>query len=482
MGSRSPDAAGARDARNGLRQANWGAVWLVMLAVGGPLGLDRSPLGGALWAAPPPGRTAPPGGSSVRTRPPVGRGLGLPSQLGNSPANLAVDVVEVTDGPPLRGLLLQRTSRGDLVLVAEREWLRKAHPDLLRNLTEAERRGQPLVARELLDRLRAWRAEPALPDRLQSFLDAELRRGEAVLERWTAGPEEADVPPFVWVDLPAAKVRRWREAPARNRQIALLAWRENLAGVCTKTVPELDGELRQLGFQPESERINLADRLPLRRQSEREWQARRAILAYNQQQPLDFQGTATRLLRTGPEAPPANVAELLAEAWQAQLSQTVSDLLNPEAGATGARTPPFAVGALAKCRRLAQQLQLRGYRATAVRLDPVAGQSRVDSRFEVQLGPEEWVVVWQATRRPGSERATPAARQRLREDPQVRQVLDLLSQAGLAGDNAVDQALEVGLATQQMQQELDAEFGLFVGHYGLHAEGPPLFLPEPAGP
>jgi hypothetical protein len=31
-----------------------------------------------------------------------------------------------------------------------------------------------------------------------------------------------------------------------------------------------------------------------------------------------------------------------------------------------------------------------------------------------------------------------------------------------------------------MQQDLDAEFRLFLGHYGQHAEGPPLFLPEPA--
>jgi hypothetical protein len=228
--------------------------------------------------------------------------------------------------------------------------------------------------------------------------------------------------------------------------------------------------------------VNLSDRLPIRLQSEREWQARRAILCYTQQQSLDFQGTATRLLRTGPDAPAANASELLAEAMQSQLSQTLSDLLNPDAGGTTPRTPPFAEAALAKCRRQAQQLHVRAYRATAVQLDPAAGLARVDSRLDVLLGPQEWVTVWQTSRQPGNVRITPEARQRLREDPQVRRVLDLLAQGGLAGEDAVAQALDVGLATQQMQQDLDAEFRLFLGHYGVHPEGPPLFLPEPARP
>jgi hypothetical protein len=466
LGRPSPHRSGELRARSVARAAqsvSGNVLVLCLIAIAA----------GPLWAAPPGKRT-------TATTSQAGRGSATAPVAANNRASLAVDLVEVTDAPPWRGLILHRTARGDLVLVVEREWLRTAEPDRLRKLTELERRSQPVVYQELLDRLRVWRAEPALPARLQLFLDAELARGETRLARWAAGWPDEDGPPFVWVDLPAAQIRRVRGATAPHRQIALVAWRENLAGVCTRPALELAGELQQLGIQPESERVNLADQLPSRLQTDREWQARRAILGYTQQEPLDFQGTATHLIQTGPDAPAANAAQLLAEALQSQLSQTLADLLNPDAGGAAARPVSFAEAALAKCRRQAQQRQLRGFRATAVKLDAAAGQCRVESRFEVQLGPQEWGIAWQASHQGGNARATAEARQRLREDPQVRRVLELLGQAGLAGDDAVEQALDVGLATQQMQQDLDAEFRLFLGHYGQHAEGPPLFLPEPA--
>ena len=460
----------------GQRVLNWSLLLFLFALTAGPL-----------WAAPPKkGTSAPPSPAGRGARKaPAGMGPIVPIRpvapvAADGRATLAVDVVELADGPPVRGLILHRTSSGDLVLVVDREWLQTADPDRLRSLTQAERQLQPRAWRELVDRLRVWRSEPSLADRLQSFLDAELVRGEALLARWTTGWKDEDFPPFVWVDLPAQEIRRVRGATAGNRQIALVAWRENLAGVCTKTAVDLAGELNQLGIQPDSERVNLADRLPPRLQTENEWQARRAVLGYIHQQSLDFQGTASQLMQTGPGAPAASAGELLAAALQSQLSQAFSELLNPEFGERGSRSAPFTEGALARCREKAHQLTLRGYRATAVHLDATAGQTRVESRFEVRLGPGEWVIAWQGSRQGGPARATPEARQRLREDPQVGRVLDLLAQAGLAGDDAVERALEAGLATQVLQQDLEAEFRLFLGHYGLHAEGPPLFLPEAA--
>ena len=393
--------------------------------------------------------------------------------------DLAVDVVELTDGSLVRGLVLHRNRRGDVFVAVEREWLQGAHSHLLHTLEAEEAQTVPQAWKELHERLKQWRAEPGLSAKLQSFLDSELNRAHQARDRSGVSPDAVAAPQFVVLESPTHGLRSIRLTSPHHRQIALLAWRENLADVSLRKPGSLEQELRQLGFEPAAERVNLSDRLTVRRQSDREWQARRAILGYTQQQSLDFQGTATRLLRTGPNAPVANAAELLAEALQAQLSQTLSDLLNPESGGTPARVPPFAESVLANCRREAGRMQLAGYRATAVQLEGATGQSRVDSRFDVRLGPQEWVTAWQAGRQSGSVRTTPEARQRLREDPQVRRVLDLLAQGGLADDDGVAKALDIGLATQQMQQELDAEFRLFLGHYGVHSEGPPLFLPEP---
>lgn len=394
---------------------------------------------------------------------------------------MAVDVLERTDGSLLRGLMLHRNRRGDVVVAVEREWLNKTHPDLLRPLEAEEAQTVPQAWQELLDRLREWRAERGLSAKLESFLDLETNRASQARDRWRDGGDPAAAQ-FVVLECPTQGLRSIRLATPPHRQLALLAWRENLADVSLRKAGSLEQELRHLGFEPGAERVNLSDRLPVRRQSEREWRARRAILGYTQQQALDFQGTANRLIRTGPDAPAASAAELLAEALQAQLSQTLSDLLNPEGGGTLARPPSFAESALAKCRRDARQRQLAGYRATALQLDAATGQSRVESRFDVLIGHQEWVTAWQAGRQSGSVPATPEARRRLREDPQVRRVLDLLAQGGLADDEGVARALDGGVATQQMQTDLDAEFRLFLGHYGVHPEGPPLFLPEPGLP
>lgn len=441
----------------------------------------------SVWAAPPaktplvksppvksPPVKSPSGTSSTR----VSRG-GKPSPTTTAP-DLAVDVVELTDGSLVRGLVLHRNRRGDVVVAVEREWLQGAHSDLLHTLEAEESQTVPQAWKELHERLQQWRAEPGLSAKLQSFLDSELNRAHQARDRSGVGPDAVAAPQFIVLESPTHGLRSIRLTTPPHRQIALLAWRENLADVSLRKAGSLEQELRQLGFEPAAERVNLSDRLPVRRQPEREWQSRRAILGYTQQQSLDFQGTATRLLRTGPDAPVANAAELLAAALQAQLSQTLSDLLNPDVAGAAGGARSFAESALAQCRRQARQLQLAGYRATAVQLDAATGQSRVDCRFDVLIGPQEWVTAWQAGRQSESVRATPEARQRLREDPQVRGVLDLLAQSGLADDEAVAKALDVGLATQQLQQDLDAEFRLFLGHYGLHAEGPPLFLPEAA--
>ena len=423
---------------------------------------------------------APPG--KVSAGPPaagVSRGGKTSPAAPVAASELAVDVVELTDGSLFRGLVLHRIRRGDGVVAVEREWLRGTHSDLLRKLEAEEVQTVPQAWQQLLERLQEWRAEPDLSPKMMSFLDGELNRARQAQDRWRDGTDPAAVPQFVVVEWPAPGLRSLRLTTPQHRQLALLAWRENLADVSLRKAGSLDQELRHLGFDPGAERVNLSDRLPVRRQSNREWQARRAILGYTQQQPLDFQGTATRLMRTGPEAPAANAAELLAAALQAQLSQTLSDLLNPDVAGAAGGARSFAESALAQCRRQARQLQLAGYRATAVQLDAATGQSRVDCRFDVLIGPQEWVTAWQAGRQSESVRATPEARQRLREDPQVRGVLDLLAQSGLADDEAVAKALDVGLATQQLQQDLDAEFRLFLGHYGVHPEGPPLFLPEP---
>lgn len=397
--------------------------------------------------------------------------------------DLTVDVVERQGSPPLHGLVLHRNSRGDVVLAVEREWLAHNDPDQLRQLAENEVATTFRAWEELQQRLQAWHSQTGLSARLVSYLESEQKRASEAASTLTATGTQREPPQFVLLDLPIRQIQRIHTAPARNRSLALLGWRENLADVSTRPAADVDRELRALGFEPEAEQVNLSERLPLRLQSEREWQARKAILTFVHHQSLIYQGTSERLHRTGPDAPPVSTARLLAETVQSQLQQTLQELVEPGQTQRQAANNPIPANTLAACRREAVRLVLPAYRATSIQLEAETLKARLNSRLDVQLGPQEWLTIWH-----GSRSATPGiaqgqeARQRLREDPQVRALLRSLQGSGLAGDEAVNTALDLGLATQQSLAELDSQFQLFLGHYGVHSEGPPLFLPDPTAP
>lgn len=406
-------------------------------------------------------------------------GAGKTARPTHSGRDLAVDVVEVAGGPALHGLVLNRESRGEVVLAVERAWLAQADPPRFQHLAESEQATAQQAWTELRQRLQAWHAQTDLPAGLAAYVESEQKRAAAALVQLAEGPAPQDSRQFLLIELPLQQVQRIQPATPENRQRALLGWRENLDRVSSRPGAELEHELKSLGFQPDSEQVNLSERLPLRLQSDREWLARKAILTFVHHKSLEFQGTPARLYRTGNGVPPVSPARLLAETLQSQLQRTLEELVEPGRAPGPEVNAPFPPGTLATCRQEAKRLSLWAYRATSIVLDAEGRRGRVHSRFDLQVGPQEWLTIWQASREGGGGGLRDnATRQRLREDPQVQAILRGLKEVGLAGEDAIDAALDMGLATQQSLSELDTQFQLFLGHYGVHAEGPPLFLPD----
>lgn len=416
---------------------------------------------GLLLAAPP--RTQ--GKAAPRPRPPRA------AQSNDS----AVDQVQVRQGPKLRGAILNRTARGDITIAVERTWLEQAAPDYFAQLTSQEVTEARTAWQELQVRLAEWRRRHAGEERLLAYIEAEEQRAAQELRRLEP-PEARLREQFVIIDLAARQVEQFQAQSAERRQIALVAWREQLADVATRSAESLSQELASLGIEAAAERINLGDRLPIRRQSDREWQARRAILEYVERQSLDYQGTRDLLVRTDAGQDRPDLAALLTQTMQSQLTSVLDDLLND--GGAGPRRRPTPAKGLEKAQREAGELKIDGLRGTVLTLDVDQLQASVDQVFQARLENGRWITAWNTREIQKSGGGDDEQRRRIRNDPQVKQALELLKSTGLAADDAVETALGVGSATMTAQERANAAFAQFLGLYRHHAEGPPLFLPE----
>ena len=280
---------------------------------------------------------------------------------------------------------------------------------------------------------------------------------------------------FVIVDLTAKQVERWQQQSAEKRQIALVAWQEQLTDVSLRSASSLKKELEGRGIAVEAERVNLTDRLPIRRESEQEWLAP-AILEYAERLPVDFQGMGDLLVRTGDSQPQANMAQLLTQVLQTQLASSLEELLNETPGGKPARRNG-ATAAIDAAQRETRQAGAEGFRATRLNLDVEKRRVQVEGLFVARVDAGRWQRVWRF------EEVRPAGGakeqvQRIRNDPQVKQALELLRSTGLAADDAIDTALGFGAATMAAQERVNEQFGRFLGVYREHADGPPLFLPD----
>ncbi|MCY2967916.1 MAG: hypothetical protein NT069_30525 [Planctomycetota bacterium] len=233
-------------------------------------------------------------------------GIGKPPKSDD----LAVDIVQIGSGPKLLGAVLRQSPRGDLVVAVERSWLERAYPEFYAKQSVSEAQEARGAWRELTQRLGEWRKRRAGEDRLRSFIEMEQARVDKNLARLK--PESARLDDqFMIIDVRARQVELMQLKPADRRQIAMLAWREQLPDVATKSVSSLSKELADLGFSVADERVNLFDRLPIRRQSDKEWQARRALLEYVERQSLDYQGTTDLLVGTGAGQEPPDLGAVI---------------------------------------------------------------------------------------------------------------------------------------------------------------------------
>jgi len=416
------------------------------------------------------------------------------AQRRSSQTDLAVDVVRLRSGERLLGAVFGELPDGTVRMAVQRGWLREALPKFYRSVEADEAAAQRTITEGLIERIDRWVDEVESRSgrenesrQLLGFLNDQRKQLQEWLDQLKADNGEGGVgkgldTQFVLLDLPRNQLASRFVQPAKRRRILLLSWRERFREVETQTVEQLREALesRKIDVADNGAPVDLSDRVPPEAQSDNEWAARQAIVEFALGGRLEFQGTGGALFRTDGNAPQPDLAAVLPQLLQRQLTSQLADLLNePGLGNAGAgKAKPAGAAStavLGPAIREAEQLGRRGFRATQLDLDLPRGQTRVTEQFVAKLPAGDWQVVWSETVTEDARKARGAAEEQIANDPQVKQLLQLAQQLGGAGDQ-VRTAVRFGAATMAAQQTAAARFFEFRDRYTQRLDGPPLTL------
>jgi hypothetical protein len=387
---------------------------------------------------------------------------------------LAVDQVTLKRGPRLLGTVFERSKDGALTVAVSREWLKKAQPKYYDTCAVEAAAVRRAALEQLRDRLVEWSARRADDTKLAFFLQKQTERVHTELAKESDDAPSPDGSTFLLLTLSPAQVERVFIQPPSRKQIAIVAWREGLADVETRSAKSLGKELQKMGIDPDRERVDLSERLPVRRQSDTEWAARQALVEYQFRKAADFQGTGEIVFRTGEgaKAPPAG--ELLRGVLKGQIAAQLSEL---QPDSVVAKAKPDSETWLKSAVKTAEQEDVSGFRVTRTAPDVTGGRATVESRFVVRTPAGRWETVWRDIETVEAARADKDRVERIAGDPQIKQVLELIRTAGLGdGEAQLQSALRYGAATMQAQEAADARFLEFRDRYLERLEGPPFVL------
>ncbi|MSR57297.1 MAG: hypothetical protein EXS05_06465 [Planctomycetaceae bacterium] len=397
----------------------------------------------------------------VRAEPPAAAG------------DLAVDIVTFQHGLRLLGSVVDRSADGAVTMAIRREWLQGAHPKFYESRLADELVERQSAYEQLHDRIDQWRKQRADDERLEFFLKKEAERVAKSIAALTN--KSADEPSeFVLLTFPKAEVERVVVQPPQRKQVAGVAWSEQLADVEKRSVGSLTRELEKLKIDAAKVRVDLSDRLPVRRQTEAEWGARQALVEYQYRKPLNFQGTGDLVVRTGEGEKAPGIGDLLAKILQSQVADQLADLLG-EPGK--AKSKPESTEWLRSATKTAEAEAVAGFRVTRVNPDAGLRQVSVETRFVAKVPGGTWETIWRHTETVDASKANKDLVDRIANDPQIKQILELTKAAGLgAGDDTLQTALKFGAATMQAQETANARFMEFRDRYLQRLEGPPLMI------
>ncbi len=382
----------------------------------------------------------------------------------------AGDQVTLRNGVKLRGVLFEQPDKSVTLLVSAK-WLLVTNAKLHQSSRPQTVAANTAGLEQAVRRLKA-EPPPAGDAAVSAFLKQQLEDAQAEL----AKADQFD-PDFLWLILPMKDVARVDAATPEHRQLLTWAWAEGLDRAEARSGEELSRELKARNVSPVGWPLAFIERLPAREQTDNEWAARRALADYALGQRLDFQGTGDVLARTGKEAQ-ADAGPLLVELLRQQLQSQFGDLLGEPRPAKKGRDNAANAESLAKAIQTAESEKRKGFRVTRLELASDFQQASVTTQFVAQLADGSWRTIFQHSERANAKQVRPEIEKRIQDDPQVKKVLDLTRQLGVAADGQIQQAIRFGAATMTAQQSCDSQFASIRDIYLVSLIRPPLSVPQ----
>jgi hypothetical protein len=390
----------------------------------------------------------------------------------------AVDFVTLKSGERLRGALLGQNAEGVVSMAVQRAWLADRRPELLEKHIRQERISAVENATNLRNRIKTWLDETTEPQLKIAFLETELDRANAILKA-AADPEGLKTQFVVLQFRPSEIASSFVQAPEK-RQVAVVSWSEKLADVERREVRDLLAELKKKGIEnPADEAVNLTDRVPPLAEPDRSWAARRGIVDYHFGRKLDFQGMGGALFRTGDGAKQINLAQVLPQLLQSQLSglNSIGEILGEPGFGPARPKPTQKKDELKSAIQTAEREGVSAFRVTQLEMNMPRRRAYVTQEFLTKMPDGSWQTIWKKTVSEDASKQRPDARQQIENDPQINQVLKLLEGLGGAAGGQLDVALQFGGATLEAQKAADRHFFEFRDQYLRRLDGPPLNLP-----
>lgn len=387
--------------------------------------------------------------------------LGSPELFAQQTAPIrqrAVDSLTVKKGPRLLGAIVGRDSSGAVTIAVRRDWLKAKAAKFYEKESKAEEARSDTDLTTLLERIAEWRKQRADEKDLLPFLDRERRRAEKKLAARKAAPAKA-ASEFMLVTVPKKQIRSGFRQPARQRLVALYAWRERLDDVEARKASALLAELRKKNVDLSSPTVDLSDRLPPRPEPAEAWAARRAIVEYDALKRLRYQGTGDYLVRAGGDAlKQPDITRIFSEMLNGQVNKLLAEAL----GDPKAAMKKQAGDALKKAIRTAETLKVRGFRVTRVDPDLLTKRVSVEEQFFVKMPNGKWKPAWSYKATVDASKPRPDEEKRIQNDEQVKQALKSAKFLGLGGgQGALQTAVRFGAATMEAQEKADVKFHEF---------------------
>lgn len=390
---------------------------------------------------------------------------------------LGVDYLLLKSGEKLYGFSLGKNEDGLVAFAVEREWLKQTHPKLYEQESTREQKELEQTSKVLLERIDRWideRKDDAKSEGLLRFLKYKRDKIEFASDETSPTPNDTL---FMLFHLELREIQDLKQANRNNRFVAGIAYGQGIENVVTTPASILRKRLAEADEKWTEQQVDLADELPKSlTQSEKEWAARKALLEYHMREPLEYQGTGSTLIRLGEDVDMTALAgQLLASGGADAITQVGIDLGLPE-------FQKFKKDRENKSwsKKITAEAEKDGFRGVfVVRLEQSMTSSsvKVHSHFFVMEEPGKWFELRNNTSTSNVNQQAAGDVAQLKQDPQVKQAVDLISKLLPGAADRVDLAMQHGAATQQALSQAKSEFTLYLEKYTNDLDTP-LQLPN----